>query len=384
MHSSLLFIDDDAQILKSFRRNLSPEYRVFVAESPEEGLRIFAEKGPFSVLVSDMCMPGMNGVEVLCRAQEINADTTRILLTGYSDQQAAVEAVNRGRIFKYLTKPCPMETLVPILKEGIRHYKLSANDRFVGERTQQGVVGLLSQILAMVNPAAQQKAQRLKDYCRHMAKGLRPQQRSMVEIAAVLSQLGCLDLSRKTMLPYDGGALVDHEAAIRIREQYDVAARLLMHLPRFEVIIEILSLLDQPPSRFPAYDDVEMKETVPLCTRILQTALGLDSLLTSGKSPEESLDMLRSNQPFYESSLVDSLDSYEFLQHNEVLLYVRVSELTPCMVLAEDICDKDGSLLVSRGQVLAQSLLVYLHKVHRRIGLPEPIGVFLPLTKYEG
>ncbi|MGE4560738.1 MAG: response regulator [Desulfobulbus sp.] len=382
MYASLLFIDDDAQILNSLTRNLSTKYRVVVAERPEEGLRIFAENGPFSVLVSDMRMPGMNGVEVLCRAQEINADTTRILLTGYGDQQAAIEAVNKGRIFKFLTKPCPIQTLVPVLQEGIRQYKLNVNDRFVDERTRQGVAGLLFQILAMVNPAAQQKAQRLKDYCRHLAKGLRPQQCSMVEIAAVLSQLGCLDLSRKTMLASDGGAVVDHAAADRTREQYDVAARLLMHLPRFEVIIEILSLLDQPPSRFPAYDNIEMKETVPLCTRILQTALGLDSLLISGKSPEESLDMLRSNQPFYDSSLVDRLGSYEFVLHDEVLLYVRVSELTPCMVLAEDICDEDGTLLIAGGQLLAQSLLVYLHKVHRRIGLTEPIGVYLPLTKY--
>lgn len=382
MYSSVLFIDDDYKILNSFKRSLVPEYRVFVAESPEEGLRIFEEQGPFSVLVSDMRMPGMNGVEVLCRAQEIDADTTRVLLTGYSDQQAAIDAVNKGRVFKFLTKPCPLQTLVPVLNEGIQHYKHNVGDRFFSERTQQGLVGLLSQILAMVNPAAQRKANRLKGYCRHMAHGLRPQQRSIVEIAAVLSQLGCLNLSQKSMMLYDGGAMVDQEANIRVREQYDVAARLLMHLPRFEVIIEILSLLHRPPHQFPAYDDIEMQETIPLCCRILQTAIGLDSLLSSGMAPAEALTMLRADQPFYDPSLIARVATYEFDLHNEVLLWVRVSELTPRMVLAEDIRDSDGTLLATKGQPLAKPLLAYLQKVQRRIGLPEPIGVFLPLREY--
>ena len=383
MYSSVLFIDDDYKILNSFKRSLTPEYRVFVADNPVEGLRVFEEKGPFSVLVSDMRMPEMNGVEVLCRAQEIDSDTTRVLLTGYADQQAAIDAVNKGKVFKFLTKPCPMQTLVPILDEGIYNYKLNVSDRFFGERTQQGVVGMLSQILAMVKPAAQRKANRLKEYSRHMAKGLRPQQRAIVEIAAVLSQLGCLNLSQKTMMLYDNGGVVDREASIRIREQYDVAARLLMHLPRFEVIIEILSLLHKPSHQFPRYDDSEMRETIPLCTRILQTAIGLDSLLSTGLAPTEALNKLRADQPFYEPSLVESIADYPFGLHNEVLLYVRASELTPRMILADDIRDTDGTLLATKGQPLAHPLLAYLHKVHRRIGLPEPIGVFLPLREYE-
>ena len=383
MYSSILFIDDDYKILNSFKRSLSQEYSVYVADTPEKGLRLFEEKGPFSVLVSDMHMPGMNGVEVLSKAREIDADTSRVLLTGYADQQAAIDAVNKGRIFKFLTKPCPLQTLVPVLEEGIYNYKLNVSNRFVGERTQQGLVGMLSQILAMVNPAAQRKAHRLKNFARHMARTARPQQRMIVEMLAVLSQLGCLNLSQETMRLYDGGGIVGHEDNIRIREQFDVAARLLMHLPRFEVIIEVLGLLHKEPHQFPRYDDLEMQETIPLCTRILQTALGLDSLLASGKSPDEALAALKADQPFYDPALVDRLVDFTFALHNEVLMYVRATELTSRMVLAEDIRDGDGTFLATKGQPLANPLLAYLHKVHRRIGLPEPIGVFLPLREYD-
>lgn len=384
MYSSVLFIDDDQKILNSFKRSLTPEFRVFTADSPEEGLRLFEEKGPFSVLVSDMRMPGMNGVEVLRRAQEIDAEMVRVLLTGYADQEAAIDAVNKGKIFKFLTKPCPMQTLVPVLEEGVRSYQLNVADRSLNERTQQGLVGLLSQILAMVNPVAQRKANRLKGYCRHLAKNLRPQQRQLVEMVAVFSQLGGLNLSQKAMVQFDAGELLAHDAQVRLQEQYDVAARLLMHLPRFEVVIEILSLLHTPPQRFPRYEDMEMRETIPRCARIVQTALGLDSLLCSGLSSAEALERLYADQPFYDPALIEQLASYTFGLHNEVLLYVRAEELTPRMVLANDIRDGDGTLLATKGQPLAKPLLAYLHKVHRRIGLTEPIGVFLPLREYEG
>lgn len=383
MYSSVLFIDDDQKILNSFKRSLTPEFRVFTADSPEEGLRLFEEKGPFSVLVSDMRMPGMSGVEVLCRAQEIDPETARVLLTGYADQESAIDAVNKGRVFKFLTKPCPMQTLIPVLEEGIRSYRLGVSDRYLNERTQQGMVGLLSQILAMVNPMAQRKANRLKGYCRHLAQDLRPQQRSIVEMVAVFSQLGYLNLSQKSLGPYEAGELLARDAHMRLQEQYDVAARLLMHLPRFEVIVEILSLLHTPPHRFPHYEDVEMAETIPLCTRIMQTALGLDSLLSNGKSPGEALDRLIADQPFYDPALIERLAHFEFGLHNEVLLYVRAEELNPRMVLADDIRDGEGTLLATKGQQLAKPLLAYLHKVHRRIGLTEPIGVFLPLREFE-
>ncbi len=104
MFSSILFIDDDFNLLKSFKRALSQEFRVVTAETPEEGLRIMEHEGPFAVIVSDMKMPGMNGVEVLSYAQEINPDTVRVLLTGYADQQSAIDAVNIGNIFRFLTK----------------------------------------------------------------------------------------------------------------------------------------------------------------------------------------------------------------------------------------------------------------------------------------
>ena len=93
MYPSILFIDDDIRILNSFKRNLSASFNVFTADTPEQGLYLVEKNGPFSVVVSDMRMPGMNGVEVLNRVLEINEDIVRILLTGYADLDAAINAL---------------------------------------------------------------------------------------------------------------------------------------------------------------------------------------------------------------------------------------------------------------------------------------------------
>jgi len=380
MYSSVLFIDDDFKILNSFKRSLTPEFKVFVAESPEEGLRMLKDKGPFSVLVSDMRMPGMNGMEVLCRAREINPDTVRVLLTGYADQQAAIDAVNKGNVFRFLTKPCGLHTLVPVLEEGIRRYQLAMIEKGVAERTLSGVAGLLNQVLTMVNPAAQRKACRLKRYCRHMACACAPQDRWVVETAAMLSQLGGLAVAPGAA-PGDPTAL---SAPSTDQGLYEVASRLLMHVPRFERIVTILLMLDKPLRNFPGHAGSEQERSVHLCSRILQTAIGLDGHLTAGHAPAAALSMLRADPDRYDPACVGLLAEYDFGLHNEVLLYVRGNELTTRMILAEDLRANDGVLLATKGQPVTESLLRSLRTCARSVGYQEPVGVLLSLLHFDG
>ena len=76
--------------------------------------------GPFAVVVADMRMPGMDGVEFLQHVKEMSPDTVRIMLTGNADMQTAIDAVNKGNIFRFLTKPCPYETMTVAVNAGDR------------------------------------------------------------------------------------------------------------------------------------------------------------------------------------------------------------------------------------------------------------------------
>ena len=106
MTTRILCVDDDSNILLGYQRALRKQFQIEVALGGEEGLAAVRNQGPYAVIVADMRMPGMDGVELLAKVREIAPDTVRMMLTGNADQQTALEAVNQGHIFRFMTKPC--------------------------------------------------------------------------------------------------------------------------------------------------------------------------------------------------------------------------------------------------------------------------------------
>jgi signal transduction histidine kinase len=127
--AKILFVDDDRAVLDSLRRGLCRHYDVTTALGPEEGLRVVEAKGPFAVVVSDLRMPGMDGVAFLKTVRERNPMAVGIMLTGHGDLTAAMAAVNEGHIFRFLTKPCPIPSLSRALDAGLEQYRLAAAEK---------------------------------------------------------------------------------------------------------------------------------------------------------------------------------------------------------------------------------------------------------------
>lgn len=107
---TVLFVDDEERILRSLSVLFRPRCDVLATTDPQEALRLL-ERHTVHVLVSDQRMPAMLGAELLGHAREISPHTVRILLTGYSDLEAAVEAVNAGEIWRYVNKPWTVESI---------------------------------------------------------------------------------------------------------------------------------------------------------------------------------------------------------------------------------------------------------------------------------
>ena len=106
MAHKILLVDDDRNILSGYQRVLRKAFDLETALGGEEALRLLTMDGPFSLVVADMQMPGMSGLELLDKAQTVSPDTIRIMLTGNTDQKTAADAVNQGQVFRFLTKPC--------------------------------------------------------------------------------------------------------------------------------------------------------------------------------------------------------------------------------------------------------------------------------------
>lgn len=124
MPDEILFVDDEPQVLDGLKRMLYKEFEVDTAVGTDQALTAIRVCGPYSVVVSDMRMPGMNGAQFLAQVRQTAPDTVRMLLTGYTDLNAAVAAVNEGNIFRFLTKPWAKEVLATAITTGLVQHPL--------------------------------------------------------------------------------------------------------------------------------------------------------------------------------------------------------------------------------------------------------------------
>jgi len=119
----ILYVDDDRANLLTFCYALEKEFWIFTASSGEEALRRLMEED-VAVLVADQRMPGMTGVEVCARARELKPSVVRMIVTAYADMQAATDAINRGQVSRYITKPWKEDELKAILRTGIEVFHI--------------------------------------------------------------------------------------------------------------------------------------------------------------------------------------------------------------------------------------------------------------------
>jgi len=148
MLGKVLFVDDESNVLDAIRTSLHKRFDVSTAIGALNGLNILHSAGPFEVVVSDYMMPVMNGIEFLSKAKELYPNTTRIMLTGNASLDTAIEALNKGIVFRFLTKPCRPEELANAVTAGLEQYRLKIADiaQKEWERTFDAVPDLISLI----------------------------------------------------------------------------------------------------------------------------------------------------------------------------------------------------------------------------------------------
>jgi DNA-binding NtrC family response regulator len=141
----ILLVDDDKNVLEGYKRLLHGLFEVETATDGGQALAAIHLFGPYEVIISDMQMPGMNGAEFLAKVRQLAPNSVRMVLTGHKDINRAIEAVNEGRIFRYLTKPCEKNELVNAIELASAQYRASTEEKQLARQAQEiksQVVGL--------------------------------------------------------------------------------------------------------------------------------------------------------------------------------------------------------------------------------------------------
>lgn len=134
--TKVLLVDDEVGVLNAYQRILRNEsFQVVATTSPEEALQ-WAASEPYALVLSDQKMPGMEGTQLLEKIRAISPETVRIIMTGYADMQAAMDAINRGEVYRFLTKPWNDAELKATVRQGVDHYDLIQRNKYLQGLTE--------------------------------------------------------------------------------------------------------------------------------------------------------------------------------------------------------------------------------------------------------
>lgn len=381
MNKRVLFVDDEPNVLQAIKRAIRKEVDVSIAVGPEAGLEMVSREEPFALIVSDMRMPGMNGVEFLRAAKQISPNSVRIMLTGNSDQQTAVDAVNDGQVFRFLTKPCDVNVLRHVIAQGLRQYELVNAERELLDQTVKGSIGLLAELLSLARPEAFGRSCRIKDQVMALVannEDLKAEERWAIETAAMLSQLGNIMMPRELITKLSSGqALRDSEQQAYVQATAS-AAKLIANVPRMESVANIVNYQHKhyDGGGFPA--DGLRAEAIPYGARALHLALAIDEQRARGVENTDVAKRLGEQRSRFDPRMLELITKHAQGSSERQQATLQIDEMRVGMRIEQDIVTDYGSLLVCEGQTLTEAVLAHLMRFFKEGKLTGSFRMTLP------
>ena len=376
----VLCVDDEARVVEGLVLHLRKDYEVHTALGGDEALRVLKQIGGAAVVVSDMRMPGMDGALLLHTVMGFYPDATRILLTGEPGRDAAVAAVNKARIFRFLTKPCPPDQLRAAVEAGVMQHRLVKAERSILKETLLGCIKALIDVLAITNPIAFGRASRIKRLSMEFADTLDCREFWQLEAAAMLSQIGYLSLPPQLVEKLYNGEQITPEEKMLASGVPEVAMSLLENIPRLDPVIEILAALGWTDEQIARLGD----GTAGMGTRILGLVLEYDSLLAQGHPAAVAVQSLRLRASRFGTDLIDKFATHIGGGSGKAeVREVTLGSLQPGMVVMQDVRTHMGTLLVARGFEVSSMFLGRIRNFGTELQ-DETVRVLVPPAKVTG
>ena len=370
----VLFVDDEPAALESFKLTQGKLYDVRVAESGLAGLRALEKEPDIAVVVSDMRMPEMDGAAFLARVKDEYPEAVRVLLTGHADMESAARAVNDGRIFRFLTKPCSPPDLRLALAAALQMHELLTAERVLLQKTLVGSVKAVVNVLGLTNPEALGRAMRVKAKARIVAQKLDVESRWGVEFAAMFSQIAAASLPEDTVRKLYRGAQLSSTESEQLASATEAIRAILADVPRLEPVTKILSELTELARRPQQNERLEARAEQP--AKLLHAVIDLEALESSGQSLRQAVASMKQREAIYGAATLEALTALVEEAPEVDVAACRPADLKVGMVLAEDLKTTDGLLLLPRGFELTRSSCVHIVERFKHC-LPERIKVHL-------
>jgi response regulator RpfG family c-di-GMP phosphodiesterase len=372
MNKKILFVDDDPNVLDSFKRAHGFQFEIDTALSGMEGLDKIEASGPFAVVVADYRMPRMDGIKFLNEVMKRSPDTVRLMLTGNADLQAAIDAVNQGQIFRFLTKPCPPELLTASLDAGLKQYALVNAEKDLLEKTLVESINMLTEVLSIVNPKAYGKSLRVRQLVSFVAHKLQYPGAWQYEMAAALSQLGWIIFPSELLDKIAANSPLSAMETLSFSRHPFTARKLLEKIPRLELIARMIEGQGRSIGDLCLESEGGELYFVDLGSHILNVCIDYDALLMKGLPHDAAMEEMRKNRQKYHPEILDALNSLQSFRAESLMNQVErvsIDELELGMVIVETVWDRNHNILVEKDTPVTRSLVIQLLKLSAQPGM---------------
>ncbi len=376
----ILCVDDEPHVLQGIQRQLRKQFCVETAVGAEMALEMIAANDPYAVVLSDMRMPGMDGAELLSIVKMRSPQSVRMMLTGNSDQQTAIEATNRGAIFRFLNKPCPPEDLSNSLIDAIKQHRLIIAEKELLEKTVRGSVKMLANVLSLARPDAFGCSARIRPIVSKICQHLNLEKAWQVDIAAMMSQVGWVTLPDDLVEKVSRNQRLTQEEEELFLNHPQVGHDLVAHIPRMETVAQLIAYQKIPFGGPTASPSQAQGNDIPIGARILKAVISFDEILRRSGSAEQTIAEMRSASDAYDPQILELLERVVVKDAgaNYRPETLQICSIVSGMVLAQDILTKTGVLMVGKGQEITPSLSQRLKTFEHLNRIKGPISVLVP------
>ena len=379
MNNKILCVDDEESILRGFQLNLRKDFELHLASDGVEGLEIFEKEGGFALVLSDMRMPRMNGAEMLAEIKKRDHEVSTILLTGHTDFDSAMAAVNDGNVFRMLSKPCPPERLIKVLNDGLEQYDLIRSKRILLDQTLRGAVDALAESLSTAKPLFFGRVQRVRRMANELAMKQDVPNAWRVDVASVFSQLAYLALPENVTEDVYYRRDLSKEVKALLAKFPEDTRNILNKIPGLEEVGEILKSVDVQ-YRF----EEEKEDGVRLAASILKVALDFDYYEEQGYNRSIIVSTLKERNKDYDPKITQSLsDLIVIAEETSTLQEIKIDDIDIGMRLSQELKLDDGFLIAAAGTDVDRQLLKVIrnyNSCYAESPFPKRIQVIVPVN----
>lgn len=370
-----IFIIDDAEdnrlILEELTQSLG--YQAKMAENGRKAQLLLPAITP-SVILLDINMPEMNGKEFLewIKSDSRYKEIPVLMVSAVEETEEIVACLKLGAQ-DFINKPFEVEILKSRIKRAIERVTAKKQEKELLEKTFVGSVKILSNILTVLSPTIFGKSARIQRFAKLLALELQYEDIWEIELAGLFSLVGTITLSPEIMERFLQGKVLNPEEQAYFDSHPRIGAQLLSNIPRLEGIADII--------RHQNDSTTEIDSKMPYGSMILKAAMEFEIIHRKSANPAEFTTHLKAKEIVFRSDIRAAMEKVMQMEYAQDVKPLNVTQIKVGMVFAKDVLTKTDSKIFGQWQEVSDAFLERLHLIHKKIGIREPIAIYIPRKK---